>query len=133
MRPPQENRPLAAAPKVTANFDWKENLQLEYTQAKLHNGKDWMIKTLSNGSYFNDIPNDLPIVTPEQLNHLQRRWYHMTLDAVATNTQLLLIVDGTAGTGKSHTIAAISASLGHGGLARAAFPAKAAYSCRNPS
>ncbi len=49
----------------------------------------------------------------------------MTLDAVATNTQLLLIVNGAASKRKSHTVAAISA--GHGELARAAFTVKAAY------
>lgn len=44
-----------------------------------------------------------------------------------SNEQLRLIVNGTAGTGKSTTIAAISHSLPADALIRCAFPASAAH------
>lgn len=65
-----------------------------------------------------------------QLNSMQKLWFDITMTAFHQKEQLLLIVLGVAGTGKSHTISAISHALPPNTVIRCAFTAKAAFNIR---
>jgi hypothetical protein len=54
----------------------------------------------------------------------------MMMDSIQSKTQLLFIVTGTAGTGKSHTICAISHTLSASQVIRCATTTSAAYLIR---
>src|ERR1035438_4036067 len=69
----------------------------------------------------------LPAVTPDKLNPMQYLWFNIVQDSLVNNSQLLLIVIGTAGTGKSYTISAISNAMNANELVHGAFTAKAAF------
>lgn len=62
-----------------------------------------------------------------QLNEMQRKWFDVVTESLASENQLRLIVNGTVGTGKSHTIAAISHALPKEDAVRCAFTAKALF------
>ena len=51
----------------------------------------------------------------------------MVIEAVRNENQLLIIVDGTAGTGKSHTVCEISTAPGREDFIRGSFTAKAFF------
>ena len=72
------------------------------------------------------IMEDCPNVQPEQLNPMQRIAYEIVKLHHCKKQQLLMILLGAAGSGKTFTIYAISTYL-HGNLKRAAPTAKAAY------
>jgi hypothetical protein len=73
--------------------------------------------------------NDVPLVLPFQLNKMQRFAYNLVDYHINNNEQLLLIVNGSAGTGKSYTIYAISKLVDHK-IKRSAPTAKAAFLIR---
>ena len=52
--------------------------------------------------------HDLPKVTFDQLNVMQKFCFRVVEDHIKKSEQLLLIINGTAGTGKSYLISAIS-------------------------
>ncbi len=54
----------------------------------------------------------------------------MVVEALHSRKQLLLIVNGTAGTGKTFTIAAISSAVPKEHIVRSAYTAKAAHLIR---
>ena len=64
------------------------------------------------------------------INQKRALWYDMVMDSIQRQSQLLLIVTGTAGTGKSHTICAISHALSAKQVLRCATTASAAYLVR---
>jgi ATP-dependent DNA helicase PIF1 len=72
------------------------------------------------------IMEDCPVVYPEQLNPLQRFAFEIIKEHELQQKQLLFILLGAAGSGKTFTIHAISTFL-HGQLKRAAPTAKAAF------
>lgn len=68
----------------------------------------------------------MPEVSPEQLNRLQRFTYNLIAEYKDKDKQLLMILLGTAGTGKSFTVVAIT-QLYLGILKKACPTAKAAF------
>lgn len=60
---------------------------------------------------------------------MQRFWFDVVMDSINFSKQLLLIVRGVAGTGKSHTISGISHAIPNE-VMRCAFTAKAAFIVR---
>jgi len=70
--------------------------------------------------------DECPIVVPEQLNYLQRMAFEIVRDHVEKKQQLMMILQGAAGSGKTFTIHAISTYL-KGHIMRAAPTAKAAF------
>jgi hypothetical protein len=69
---------------------------------------------------------ELPGVNPEDLNRLQLFTYKLIEEFKKKNEQILMILLGTAGTGKSFTVAALT-KLYLGILKRACPTAKAAF------
>ena len=130
MRPVEEHQVLMETPQIDRVFPWCSKLQLRYTADQFASGSTWIYHNLTDGRDFGSDLADLPFVHPSQLNRMQRMWYNMVLQALQSHTQLLLIVNGTAGTGKKFTIAAISRNLPKEYLVRLAFTAKAAYLIR---
>ncbi len=61
------------------------------------------------------------------LNIQQKKWFDLVNESCLNDEQLLMIVNGSAGTGKSFTIAAITGELGQDVVGRAAFTARAAH------
>jgi DNA replication protein DnaC len=57
-------------------------------------------------------------------------WFDMVVEALQSRKQLLLIVNGTAGTGKTFTISAISSAVPKEHIVRSAYTAKAAHLIR---
>jgi type II secretory pathway predicted ATPase ExeA len=57
-------------------------------------------------------------------------WFDMVVEALQSRKQLLLIVNGTAGTGKTFTISAISNAVPKEHIVRSAYTAKAAHLIR---
>jgi len=124
-----QRAPLQDTPKVDGEWPWVGNHILTYTDEQLVTASNWVQNnpvTLDR----EQLLQELPKVSPEQLNVQQRLWYDMVLTAVETDAQLRLIVNGTAGTGKSFTISAISHALQANALLRCAFTASAAFLVR---
>lgn len=110
-------------PFINLNYDWLAHLN-NYTNDQIEAMNDWIhIKKIESGHTNN---NEIPIVLPEQLNRLQRFAYNLVEYHFKSNLQLLLILNGTAGSGKSFTIYAISNYLKEN-VKRAAPTGKAAY------
>ncbi len=95
-----------------------------WSDEELNNMMGWIHSQKSIESY-NEI-DDCPLVKPEQLNSLQRLVFEIVKEHHIEQKQLLLIVLGAAGSGKTFTIHAISSYL-HGFIRRAAPTAKAAF------
>jgi hypothetical protein len=112
---------------VDNQFDWVSNKQLQYSDQELKDAPNWVNDNTNKHFDSEQALRYIPVVHRSQLNHLQGLWFDMVLDSLENDKQLLLIVNGTAGTGKSHTIAAISHAIPHNVLIRAAFTAKAAF------
>ena len=108
------------------NFDWLKSRQ-NYSNEQLLNCKNWIAhqKELANDLNLEE-NEELPDVDPDQLNNLQRLTFDLIEEYKNKNEQLLMILFGTAGTGKSYTVAAIT-KLYLGILKRACPTAKAAF------
>ena len=112
---------------VDNQYDWVSKTQLLYSNQELQDAPNWVKDTTNRNFDSAQALRDIPIVHRSQLNYLQGLWFDMVLDAFNKDKQLFLIVNGTAGTGKSHTIAAISHAIPHQALIRSAFTAKTAF------
>jgi hypothetical protein len=123
---PQEEQEATLNLVPNWEFDWKNLRMLFYTVENLDSGPGFVEDAKRQGA-INEGNAGLPPVDRNELNALQGVWYDLTIDAIERGKQLLLIVVGKAGTGKSHTIAAISNSMEASQLIRAAFTAKAAF------
>lgn len=122
MRPAQE---LSAQenPVVDQHFDWISNTQLQYTFAQIQAAPRWILQQSNDVMDPQQLLNELPFVAPEDLNYLQRVWFDMVMQSYNNNVPVKLIINGTAGTGKSHTISAISHAIPAEQLVRCAFTA----------
>ncbi len=111
---------------IDKDFDWIKSRQ-DYSTPILDLMKDWISKqkTLYQEST-EETEDDLPDVSPEELNRLQLFSYNIIDEFKKKNEQLLMILLGTAGTGKSFTVAAIT-KLYLGIIKRACPTAKAAF------
>ncbi len=87
---------------------------------------DWITKQKIKYNITQEESNSLPEVNPSQLNKLQHFTYKLVEEFKNKHEQLLLILLGTAGTGKSFTVAAIT-KLYNGIIKRACPTAKAAF------
>ena len=89
--------------------------------------KDWITaQKVINKESIEESDEELPDVSPEELNRLQLFTYKLIDEFKQKNEQLLMIFLGTAGTGKSFTVAAIN-KLYLGIIKRACPTAKAAF------
>ncbi len=111
---------------IDRNFDWTKSRE-NYSQEQLYKMKDWIQKNkeLAKDMISEDIV-ELPDVNPDQLNRLQHFTYKLVEVYKNKKEQLLMILLGTAGTGKSYTVAALT-KLYLGILKRACPTAKAAF------
>ncbi len=124
MRPSDDDYDEINGVEVDNSFDWLENSKT-YTNEQINDMRNWVN---SKKIMAQDIGNDdqLEIVNFNQLNRLQKFCYKIIQCYNEKNKQLFMIINGTAGTGKSFTIAAISNLIGNR-LKRAAPTAKAAF------
>ena len=121
---PSNYCPGESRPYINLEYDWLSHRN-NYSEELLNN-LDWINK---QKLCFNDTSNDeaIPIVLPEQLNCQQKLAYDIVNESInITQSQLLMLIIGTAGTGKSFTINALSRLLKKK-LKRAAPTGKAAY------
>ncbi len=114
-------------PVIDRSFPWLTSLQLHYIQRELACGSAWVVNHITNERDLGTDSTDLPFVSPSQLNRSQRMWFNMVVEAVK---QLILIVNGTAGTSKTFTISAISTVVPKEHIVRLAYTAKAAHLIR---
>lgn len=88
--------------------------------------KDLIERLKSKDTESNILDNQLPQVDSSQLNEMQLFAYKLVKYFLEKNEQLLMILNGAGGTGKSFTIAAISGLL-QNHVKRSAPTAKAAF------
>jgi DNA replication protein DnaC len=129
MRPDVESEIEFSLLKETSNFDWKTTRD-KYNESELERGIGWLSKEKekhkqnNHSAIYTDYDNE--VVLPSSLNGEQKQVYKMVEYHHKENQQLLMILIGTAGTGKSYTIKAITHYLGRH-LKKAAPTAKAAF------
>ena len=111
---------------MNTNHDWKKSRE-NYSQQELQDMIGWIDKQKELAKESNEIEeNQLPDVNPEHLNRLQRFTYNLVEEFKSKNKQLLMIILGTAGKGKSFTVASLTKHY-LGLLKRACPTAKAAF------
>lgn len=111
-------------PFINLRYDWLTHRN-KYSEEEISRFQNF----IANQKLINNHTNNnksIPVVLPEQLNQEQRLAYNIVKYHLEQEIQLLLMIIGTAGTGKSFTINAISRSLGNK-LKRAAPTGKAAF------
>ncbi len=109
---------------VDKTYDWNEQRNI-YTPFELEKMIGW-IEELKSESLSEELETECPFVSPDQLNQKQRFAFNIVEDHYNISKQLLMILTGTAGSGKSFTVYAISTFL-NGMIRRAAPTAKAAF------
>jgi hypothetical protein len=85
---------------VTENFDWASRRN-EYTQEQLDLAPKFVAENMASGLW--NPPAKGP-VTFDQLNEKQRIFYKIVEEAKTSGEQLLILLLGTAGVGKSHAV-----------------------------
>lgn len=100
MRPVDEHEASPDLPIIDRSFPWLTSLQLQYCERELTCGRTWVVDHLTNGRNLGTDCTDLPFVPSSQLNRLQRMRFNMAVEALQLRKQMLLIVNGTTGTGK---------------------------------
>ena len=124
----QEARPQV--PEFDRNYQWIGNYKLQYTDQQLQSAPTWIQDSTTHQYDPVQLLRDLPSFDVAQLNHMQTMWMKMVMDSISNKSQLLLIVNGTAGTGKSTVYSSISHALPAQQVVRAAFTASAAFLIR---
>jgi hypothetical protein len=109
---------------VTKDYDWSQNAN-NYTKEELDQFPQW-IQNEKIKANDHETEDAIQSVNFSQLNKMQKFCYALVNKFIKSNKQLLLIINGTAGTGKSFTISAISNLIGKK-LKRCAPTAKAAF------
>ncbi len=124
MRPSDDEFDEIEGVEVDRSFDWIQNAN-QYASTIIHKMRGWIEcqKLILNDSNASEQTN---IVNFSQLNSMQKFAFNLVKNFKESNKQLLLIINGTAGTGKSFTIQAISNLIGPK-LSRCAPTAKAAF------
>ena len=109
---------------IDTSFDWK-SVKLDFSLNQINSMKNWVNeqKILYNENIDTVLLTD---VNPDQLNRYQRFAYNIIDKFINDNKQLFMILLGTAGTGKSYTVSAISKNL-QNQLRRTSPTAKAAF------
>jgi predicted ribonuclease YlaK len=108
------------------NYDFQSHRN-KYTQQQLELIENQFIKVQKElAGDENENENQTPVVEREQLNRMQKFAFDLIKEKQRLNEQLLIIINGSAGTGKSFTIFSLSHMLKHK-LKRSAPTAKAAF------
>lgn len=94
-----------------------------YSSVEVERLTGWIDSQKSSSDFVMD---DCPVVSPSQLNPMQRLAFEIVKSHSIEKKQLLMIMIGAAGSGKTFTIHAIATYL-NGSLKRAAPTAKAAF------
>jgi ATP-dependent Lon protease len=105
------------------NKHWN-NIRKNYLEEDLNIMINWIDKTKNNDNTM--VQQTLNSINLAHLNKLQKLTYKIVNKFKEERQQLLMIMLGTAGTGKSFTVAAIS-ELKKDKIKRSAFTAKAAF------
>ena len=111
---------------TNSNYEWSKSRE-NYSDEELYKMINWIDaqKTLANEAEM-DEENVIFDADPNKLNKLQRFTYNLIEKFKLDKKQLLMILLGTAGTGKSYTVAAVT-KLYLGLLKKACPTAKAAF------
>ena len=91
---------------IDKSFNWNKWLE-EYTPQEINQMGDW-VKNQKKIDNDHSIENSSPIVLPEQLNKKQWLAYNIVKSFNEKQEQLLMIIIGTAGTGKTFTVNALT-------------------------
>ncbi len=110
---------------IDKNHDWSKSRE-KYSTEQLMAMTYWITKQKEYSMENLEEEIELPDVNSEQLNRFQLFTYKIIEEFKNINKQLLMILLGTAGTGKSFTVAALT-KLYLGILKRACPTAKAAF------
>jgi len=105
------------------NYDWKQ-VRNKYTLEQLESMKTWLNETKNNDP--NNYNNQESYTDFQKLNKMQRFTYDIVKQYKEEDKQLLMILLGTAGTGKSFTVSALT-KLKLGKIKKASPTAKAAF------
>lgn len=93
---------------MNTNYNWLQSRE-NYNCDELNEMIGWIDKQKVLYKDNNDSESKtIPDVNPDQLNRLQRFTYEIIKEFKIKQEQLLMILLGTAGTGKSFTVAAIT-------------------------
>lgn len=125
MQPQNFNPNDESVPFIDLKYDWVSRRN-NYSEHQLENFFNFISIQKQLNNHNNNNNQSLPVVLPEQLNVEQRFAYNIVKHHLDNDSQLLLLIIGTAGTGKSFTICAISRLLSIK-LKRAAPTGKAAF------
>lgn len=107
----------------TPNIDWAERRVLQYTPAQLVEAREF----LSSLGGSNAERTARKVVTRLMLNEKQRIVHDIAKDAYTSDEQVLCILIGTAGTGKSHVIHSLWQIYDNSELVLCSANAKAAF------
>ena len=125
---PHENEEENDEDEIVAdkNYDFLSHRN-KYTQQQLELIENQFIKVQKElAGDENENENETPVVEREQLNRMQKFAFDLIKEKQRLKEQLLMIINGSAGTGKSFTIFSLSHMLKHK-LKRSAPTAKAAF------
>ncbi len=125
---PQENEVENDVDEIVAdkNYDFLSHRN-KYTKQQLEKIENQFIKVQKDlAGDENENENETPAVEREQLNKMQKFAFDLVNEKQRLKEQLLMIINGSAGTGKSFTIFSLSHMLKHK-LKRSAPTAKAAF------
>ncbi len=123
---PQENEIENDVDEIVAdkNYDFLSHRN-KYTKQQLEKIENQFIKVQKELTG-DENENEIPAVEREQLNKMQKFAFDLVNEKQRLKEQLLMIINGSAGTGKSFTIFSLSHMLKHK-LKRSAPTAKAAF------
>lgn len=110
---------------IDENSDWLSHRD-HYTQDELLKMVNFILNQKKEMNDNDDYDKHIPVVTLNDLNHMQSFAYKLIQFFYESQKQLLLIILGAGGTGKSFTIFAISGYLKEA-LKRCAPTGKAAF------
>jgi RecA-family ATPase len=124
---PQENNDCESDEIVAdTNYDFLSHRN-NYSNDQLQKIENQFIKIQKElAGDENENENETPEVQREQLNKMQKFAYDLVQEKQRIREQLLMIINGSAGTGKSFTIFSLSHMIKHK-LKRSAPTAKAAF------
>jgi ATP-dependent exoDNAse (exonuclease V) alpha subunit len=120
----KEQKALNSLVTPNDNIHW-ENIKKKYTRRQLNDMPNWIVE---QREIDNDIieNNNNQAINLNNLNTIQKFTYNLVDKFHKENKQLLMILLGTAGTGKSFTVSALS-QLKNNILKRASPTGKAAF------
>lgn len=98
---------LSALADTDIGNHWN-NIKNKYSQEQLELMPEWLKNKKNEEQSDTEEHNELQDVNPDDLNKYQRFTYDLVIKFKNEKKQLLMILLGTAGTGKSFTVAALT-------------------------